>query len=324
MLFPIHSSLVYCGPVNFVRFAKLVYVFRYALADIARTPDVEGRLEGVVDHVFDRYDKRYFLHEQVLVDDPSLPHPSYKQQYGAIVRRVLPPAHLLQKEVEDQASPIWAPVGTGTYGASELAALAAFPTAVEGAEQAPIPGILIGEHTFHPAQIDRIAHRDALNLDIQQQIADTTDPPIGYTYHVQLMQGTQFNGLIFEVDGTKLQRDRLMWNKALVKKYLKETLYRDPAVGSPWQVRPKWVEEYNVPTQVPAETLKRSADLRDDLLHRRKKVSRLAATLQKLDWTDPPCRERSTMQKHLQTVHLPFQEVSTSHITLQLCNANFP
>lgn len=230
----------------------------------------------MVDHVFDRFDKRYFINEQVLVDDPNQPSPHHRQQYGAIIRRVLPAAFLLQREVDNPSSPMWTPVGSGPLGAAEQAALAMFPPSSVRAVDGSDPTITqVGQHAFHPVQVDRIAHGDACNLEFPQAEADAADPPSAYVYQVQLMHGNTFNGVIFEVDGSKLQRDRLMWNKALLRKYLKETLFRDPAVGAPWQVKPKWVEEYGIPTQVSQATLKRSADLRDDLLHRRKKVCSL-------------------------------------------------
>ena len=248
------------------------------------------------------------MNEQVLVDDPSSPNPSYKQQYGAIVRRVLPAAHTLQREVENPASPIWLPEGSGPLGAAELAAIAAFPPSVDEAGVPLTSLIRVGEHEFHPVQIDRIAHRDVVNLDIPQIEADTMDPPSSYTYQVQLMQGNLFNGAIFEVDGVKMQRDRLMWNKALLRKYLKETLYRDPAVGSPWQVRPRWVEEYSISTQVSEAALKRSADLRDDMLHRRKKVRTIASYV--FSSSHPLCRARWITPRRLMMQVRRYKEVS--------------
>lgn len=226
-----------------------------------------------MDHVFERFDKRYFLHEQVLVDDPALAHPGYRQQYGAIVRKVLPPAFIMQREVSNPQSPIWAPVGTGRLGGFEQAGLTAYPPAYPPQPDGGDPSLIrLGEHAFTPVQVDRIAHLSACDLEIPQATAEAADPPTGYVYQVQLMQGNQFTGMILDIDASKMQRDRLMWNKALLRKYLKECLYRESAVGSAWQVKPKWVTEYGIPTQVSEASLKRSADLRDDMLHRRKRV----------------------------------------------------
>lgn len=102
---------------------------------------------------------------------------------------------------------------------------------------------------------------------------DKVDNPEDYVYTVQLLQGTEFNGSIITVVPRQMERDRTKWNKALLKKYLKESITRDPAVGSPWMCKERLRLEYGFSLELPEHLRIKSNELRVDLLQRRRKVS---------------------------------------------------
>lgn len=241
---------------------------------------VEGRLENMVDLVYERFDRRFFLHDRVLLDD-ALPGQPYKQQYGGIIRRIVPSRARLDELLDNPDSPyssnIFAthdvpdPNGEGTIR----------PTTPEPEdyEQAramlgrvTIPYPDRPPRTLTVAEMTPMCHTFGCRLEVPTAQVEEHDPASGYLYSVQLMSGVTFcGGPIIEVYPDKLHRDRICWNKALVRKFLKEALYRDAAVGSPWQVKQKYIEEYGITTQQPADQLARSVELREDLLRKRKK-----------------------------------------------------
>lgn len=125
-------------------------------------------------------------------------------------------------------------------------------------------------------QLDSIAHIiGARQLEIDTTEANKLDDPESYIYSVQLLQGDQFTGSIINTSSKNLERDRQKWNKALLKKYLKESIMRDPAVGSPWMCKERLRLEYGFSSELPEHLKVKSNELRVDLLQRRRKVSRI-------------------------------------------------
>lgn len=87
------------------------------------------------------------------------------------------------------------------------------------------------------------------------------------------MQGLEFVGSVIDLNYSQLDRDKTKWNKGLLKKYLKESITRDPAVGSPWMCKDRLRIQYGFSEELPEHLKAKSQELRIDLLTRRKKVS---------------------------------------------------
>lgn len=122
--------------------------------------------------------------------------------------------------------------------------------------------------------MDSVAHIiGARQLELDTLEVNKLDNPESYIYSVQLLQGDKFDGSIINVSIKNLERDRTQWNKALLKKYLKETITRDPAVGSPWMCKERLRLEYGFSLELPEHLRIKSNELRTDLLQRRRKVS---------------------------------------------------
>jgi bromodomain adjacent to zinc finger domain protein 1A len=126
-------------------------------------------------------------------------------------------------------------------------------------------------------QLDKVSHIiGAVQLETLEKDIIPQDDPSLYTYSIQLMEGKEFTGSIVEVTEDKLERDRTTWNKALLKKFLKDCLARDPAVGSPWSAKVVWFEkykeQYGFKEELPQHLKEKSDELRADLLQRRRKV----------------------------------------------------
>lgn len=127
---------------------------------------------------------------------------------------------------------------------------------------------------YTPEQLDAVAHIiGSRQLELEQSEVDRLDDPASYTYTVQLLQGLVFTGSILDIQCDKLERDRTTWNKALLKKYIKESMTRDPAVGAPWMCKDRLSEQYGFSLDLPEHLRIKSHELRVDLLHRRRKVS---------------------------------------------------
>lgn len=128
------------------------------------------------------------------------------------------------------------------------------------------------DHT--PEQLDTVSHIvGGRQLEIPTEEANTLDDYTKYVYSVQLLQGEKFDGSVINVDYSQLERDKIRWNKALLKKFLKESITRDPAVGSCWLAKPDVVRKYDFPMTVPPHLQEKGRELRVDLLERRRKVS---------------------------------------------------
>ena len=252
-----------------------------ALLIASSCAEVEGRLENMVDLVYERFDRRFFLHDRVLLDD-ALPDQPYRQQYGGIIRRIVPSRARLDELLDNPNSPHTSNI-FATYdvpdpnGEGTIRPTTPEPEDFEQARamlgRVTIPYPDRPPRTLTVDEMTPMCHTFGCRLEVSSREVEEVDPASGYLYSVQLMSGTTFcGGPIIEVYPEKLHRDRICWNKALVRKFLKEALYRDAAVGSPWQVKQKYVEEYGITTQQPADQLARSIELREDLLRKRKKV----------------------------------------------------
>jgi len=75
-----------------------------------------------------------------------------------------------------------------------------------------------------------------------------------------------------EVTSSTMSRDRLGFNKSLLKRFLKDALDRSPAVASPWIVKPPLAEKYGIETEMPQDVKIGVEGVRQGEIDKRKKI----------------------------------------------------
>ena len=82
-------------------------------------------------------------------------------------------------------------------------------------------------------------------------------------------------------------RDRLAFSKSILRRFVRDCVDRDPAVASPWTVKPAIAKRYGVDTEMPEATRKGVEDIKKGEIDKRKKV-----------WEDkegPPAKKQKKM-----------------------------
>ncbi|GAA5938072.1 hypothetical protein JCM3775_005332 [Rhodotorula graminis] len=185
---------------------------------------VMGRLDSLVDLVFDRYKDRYFAGEKVFVDLSG-------DKYFARINRVFPPPNVR-----------------------------ANADAAASTSAAPEPDY----NTF--------AHKVGVDLNVEAKQARANDDPDEYLYTLQLMdEEHKFEGSSMEVRAKALSRDRLAFSKSILKRYLRECLMREAAIGAPWIVKPSIARAFNIPVQQSGTIEERNRAAREAKLAKRRK-----------------------------------------------------
>lgn len=125
---------------------------------------------------------------------------------------------------------------------------------------------------FKPPTAAEVVHQ--IGCDLDRNVEDTVkiDNPEDYIYSIQLVDETgQFTGSLMEVRNKQMSRDRLTFSKAILKKYLRECVVRDSAVGSPWVVRHTLAHRYGIPIAPSQETIEKNNVIKEMKLSKRKR-----------------------------------------------------
>ncbi|KZT40060.1 hypothetical protein SISSUDRAFT_1060571 [Sistotremastrum suecicum HHB10207 ss-3] len=202
---------------------------------------IMGRLDHLVEAVYDRFKDRYFEGEKVFVDIQG-------DKFWARVAHVYPP----KSPSTSSSSP----------------------------------------HPVHRIGGD-------LSLTLEQSIQ--RDDPKDYFYKIQIVEdganwhpnGTHTNGTttnghhaddpsqsasvkwggsLMDVTCTVMSRDRLAFSKSILRRFFRETVDRDPAVASPWTVKPHIAEKYGLETVMPDDVRKGVEIVRKGEIEKRKKI----------------------------------------------------
>lgn len=199
-------------------------------------------------------------------------------RYFARISRVFPPSSIRaradeEREKEQQAA---GPNKNGHTFSSPLSSITSSPPAQLAADD-----------------YSSVCHKTGINLNIPPDDARAQDPPEEYFYTVQLMdEDHKFEGSYMEVqskamscvhfDGAVLapflltlaypSRDRLAFSKSIVKRYLRECLHRDAAIGAPWVVKPPIALQFGI-SQTRTEAVdEKNREEREKVLAKRRKV----------------------------------------------------
>ncbi|KAH8100647.1 chromatin remodeling complex protein [Cristinia sonorae] len=203
---------------------------------------VMGRLDHLVEAVFDRFKDRYFPDEKIIIDVQG-------DKYFARVVQVFPP-----RPTNPQPSPE--------------------PEASTSAS--PLP------------PDDEPIHKIVEDLTVPVKDSVSKDDPNKYYYKVQILEeerqpGTgksgskagkqnKFSGSLMDVQCRDMSRDRLAFSKSILRRFIRDCVDRDPAVASPWVVKPTIAARYGVNSVMPEEIRKGVETLKKGESDKRKKV----------------------------------------------------
>ncbi|TRM65788.1 ATP-utilizing chromatin assembly and remodelling N-terminal-domain-containing protein [Schizophyllum amplum] len=220
---------------------------------------VMGRLDHLVEAVFDRFKDRYFKDERILVDISGV-------KYHAKIEKVFPPKYSSNVEARDH-------LGKADASSSTLE------------EEGP-PHLIGGD----------------LSIPVNQTLAK--DDPCSYFYWVTLLElerdpnsrrakappppkDDQMLGSVMEVQCGMMSRDRLSFSKSILRRFIRDCVDRDPAVASPWVVKPAIAAHYGVSSNMPEETRQGVNAAKKGEMDKRKK-----------NWEDkegPPAKKQKKM-----------------------------
>ncbi|EPQ60860.1 hypothetical protein GLOTRDRAFT_135465 [Gloeophyllum trabeum ATCC 11539] len=212
---------------------------------------VMGRLDHLVEAVYDRFKDRYFNGEKVLVDFQG-------EKYSAKVIKVFPPTK-------------YPPRGADEDTGEKRASTSASPS----------------ESSLSPVSDEEPVHVVASDLKVSVKDSIVKDDPNMYVYRVQILEEekseksksaardamkSKMSGAIRDVQPSSLSRDRLAFSKSILRRFMRECVDRAPAVASPWTVKPSIAEKYGVSSIMPEETRKGVENLKNKEIEKRKKV----------------------------------------------------
>lgn len=70
-----------------------------------------------------------------------------------------------------------------------------------------------------------------------------------------------------------VSRDRLTFSKSIMKRYLRECLIRDAAIGSPWTVKPSIARMFGIPERQSDTVEERNREAKEAKLAKRRKTN---------------------------------------------------
>ncbi|KAI0348627.1 chromatin remodeling complex protein [Trametopsis cervina] len=193
---------------------------------------VIGRLDHLVDAVFDRFKDRYFPDERVFVDIQG-------DKYYARVVQVFPPRSSLAASGSRSS-----PSGQASSSSSSQAS---------DEDTMPI-------------------HKVAEDLKIALADSISRDDPNKYYYKIQILEedkgtkagtghkakesskASKYSGSLMDVRCSDMSRDRLSFSKSILRRFIRECVEREAAIASPWIVKTVIATRYGVDTVMPEET----------------------------------------------------------------------
>lgn len=189
---------------------------------------MEGRLDSLIDRIYDRFVNRYFRGEKVFVDLQG-------DKYYAQISKIFPP-----KTVRDVArAKVYGTTSHGSPLKHEISASLTTPsrpstasgpsgTFAGGSSAGPIGSPVLGINSVSPStgaadqeqrleeELNRLAHKAGTDLDVDPIEAQSRDDPEEYLYTVQLMdENSNFEGSYMEV---KIKQIRYAFRFYLVKR----------------------------------------------------------------------------------------------------------
>ncbi|KAF8310996.1 hypothetical protein DL93DRAFT_2083951 [Clavulina sp. PMI_390] len=182
---------------------------------------IMGRLDHLVDMVYDRFVNRYYAGEKVFVDVDG-------EKYFGRITKVFPPKNL-------------------TNGTSQPS-------------NTPLDPHVIGVDLRIPAE-DALARDDPMAYFYAVQLVEDSTalsvdskPPGTNTSESEKWSSSEM-----ETKASSLSRDRLSFSKSILRRFIRDCVERDAAVASPWTVKRIIAEQHGVATEMP-DDIRRAID----------------------------------------------------------------
>ncbi|TFY79366.1 hypothetical protein EWM64_g4644 [Hericium alpestre] len=207
---------------------------------------VMGRLDHLVEAVFDRYKDRYFAGEKIYVDIQG-------DKFLARIVEVFPPRSTPTKVEPPEEQPV----------ASSSSAVI---------KSTPLPVHAIGGDLKVPAKEVNAAD-DPRKYYYRVQILEEERPEGRDKLAASVKEArAKYSGSFMEVQCPVMSRDRLSFSKSILRRFIRDCVDRDAAVASPWTVKPQVARRYGVSSVMPEETRLGVEDIKKGEIQKRKKV----------------------------------------------------
>ncbi|KAJ6627227.1 chromatin remodeling complex protein [Mycena sp. CBHHK59/15] len=210
---------------------------------------VMGRLDHLVEAVYERFKDRYFKDERVLVDLGGT-------KYYARVDKVFPPKYSSDTSARDAHKPNVASSSVSSIEDEDP------PHALGGDLKEPIKDANARDdpklyyYWVHILELEKEKSHDkqkataAKNAEKDGKMIDS----------------------LREVQCDMMSRDRLSFSKSILRRFIRDCVDREAAVASPWTVKPAIAKRYGVDSDMPEETRKGVENLKKGEIDKRKKV----------------------------------------------------
>ncbi|KAH9064169.1 chromatin remodeling complex protein [Lactarius vividus] len=208
---------------------------------------VMGRLDHLVEAVYERYKDRYFRDERIYVDIQG-------DKFVARVVEVFIPR--LNVKVNGESA-----------DAAPVASTSSLP---HSNDQSP-PHQIHGDLKISAKEVN--AADDPVKYLYKVQILEE-EKPEGRDKHTASTKEARakYNGSITEVRCSVMSRDRLAFSKSILRRFIRDCVDRDAAVASPWTVKPPVAARYGVDSIMPEATRQGVEDIKKGEIQKRKKV----------------------------------------------------
>ncbi|TKY90357.1 hypothetical protein EX895_000355 [Sporisorium graminicola] len=200
---------------------------------------ITGRIDELVDRVYDRFKDRFFPGETVFFDLDG-------DKYYARLSKADAPAKPASAPNTDHVDTDVKPEPNG-HAESSRSSSPASPS---------------------PTQI----HTIGTNLTLELEEATQLDDPTKYVYTVDLIDDEdEPAGGTYVTSSAKLSRDRLAFSKTILRKYLRDCITRAANIGAEWRVKEWLALKYGIPLEPTDEISQINEALKDAKLSKRKK-----------------------------------------------------
>ncbi|CDO72325.1 hypothetical protein BN946_scf184977.g22 [Trametes cinnabarina] len=206
--------------------------------------EVMGRIDHLVEAVYDRFKDRYYPDEKVYVEIQG-------DKYLARIVQVFPP----KSETTVKRSPV---------ASSSSTPLSDEPMAIHKVAE-----------NLKISVKDSIAMDDPAKYVYKVQILEEdrqAAPTKADKSKGKETSRGQWSGHLIDVDCPKMSRDRLAFSKSILRRFIRDCVDREAAVASPWTVKPAIAARYGVNTVMPEEIRKGVENLKKGESDKRKKI----------------------------------------------------
>ena len=203
---------------------------------------ITGRIDELVDQVYDRFKDRFFPGETVYFDLEG-------EKYYARMTKVDPPSSAAAAARDGDGDGAETEVKPEPNGHAESSS--------STPRTSPAP-----------AEI----HTVGTNLTLELEAANQQDDPSKYVYTVDLLDDEdEATGGTYVTSSAKLSRDRLAFSKTILRKYLRDCILRAANIGAEWRVKEWLALKYGLPLEPSDEITQKNEALKDAKLSKRKK-----------------------------------------------------